>query len=505
MAIASSSRAWCGWLYGTTACVRSIHPSPVLPAPLASTISTIDVHMPALLREVLPAERPHLLPAVDRLLDPVGRAVVIEEAVAGPVIAVELVVLARLLQLGLVLVDLLRGRGAVLVAEQAEERARQPRGQGVRRDRLLLGQLVLHHPAAPQLDRAVDALLPAGEEEGLAPARAGAEQPDLAVVPRLAAQPLHRGLGVADHLVVGNAAGGARLRGDVVGLALAEPLVKVMADRRVAVMGEAAGALAVPFVPAGHMVNEDHARERAGTRRPRGIGRDRVAIVADDPDGLRNHAFVGHTCLPSFELYLRPSSSLRRARATRGDRAMGPRLVDYLLYEPEESGILWIKFNRPDRMNALVGTSEENGTVAKVGEYMRAGDDDPNVRVIVLTGVGRGFCSGANLGSRAGADITGENFPGNRGAHEGPDAARQHFFHGFTDLHRDISLIRKPTIAMINGAAVGSGMDMALHCDIRIGCEKTRLIGYHNAGQIFENGGCYYLPKMVGLGRALTI
>lgn len=182
---------------------------------------------------------------------------------------------------------------------------------------------------------------------------------------------------------------------------------------------------------------------------------------------------------------------------------MGPKLVDHLLYEPEPSGILWIRFNRPDKMNALVGTAEENGTVAKVGEYMRAGDDDPNVRVIVLTGVGKGFCSGANLGQKAPPEVTGENFPGARGAHEGPDATRQHFFHGFTDLHRDISLIRKPTIAMINGPAVGSGMDMALHCDIRIGCERTRFIGYHNAGQIIENGGSYYLPKMVGLGRAL--
>jgi len=49
---------------------------------------------------------------------------------------------------------------------------------------------------------------------------------------------------------------------------------------------------------------------------------------------------------------------------------MAPKLVDYLLYEPEDSGILWIKFNRPEQMNALVGTAEENGTVAKVGEYM---------------------------------------------------------------------------------------------------------------------------------------
>lgn len=182
---------------------------------------------------------------------------------------------------------------------------------------------------------------------------------------------------------------------------------------------------------------------------------------------------------------------------------MGPKLVDYLTYEPEESGILWIRFNRPDKLNALIGSSHENGTVAKVGEYMRAGDDDPNVRVIVLTGVGRVFCAGADLRTKPSEDITGPHFQGNRGSHEGPDAARQHFFHGFTKLHRDISLIRKPTIAMINGPAVGSGMDMALHCDIRIGCDKTRFVAYHNAGQIIENGGSYYLPKMVGLGRAL--
>lgn len=182
---------------------------------------------------------------------------------------------------------------------------------------------------------------------------------------------------------------------------------------------------------------------------------------------------------------------------------MGPRLVDYLLYEPEDNGILWIKFNRPESLNSLVGRAEENGTVAKVGEYMRAGDDDPNVRVIVLTGVGRGFCSGVNMRGNDSEEMTGERFPGNRGSLEGPDEARSSFFHGFTKLHRDISLVRKPTIAMINGPAVGSGMDMALQCDIRLGCEKTRFMGYQQAGQIVENGGSYYLPKMVGLGRAL--
>src|SRR5918997_2490897 len=105
---------------------------------------------------------------------------------------------------------------------------------------------------------------------------------------------------------------------------------------------------------------------------------------------------------------------------------MGPKLVDYLLYEPEDNGILWIKFNRPERMNALIGSAEEHGTVAKVGEYMRAADDDPQVRVIVLTGVGRGFCSGADMKRDIPDDMKGDNFSGNRGTLEGPDASREH-------------------------------------------------------------------------------
>ena len=54
-------------------------------------------------------------------------------------------------------------------------------------------------------------------------------------------------------------------------------------------------------------------------------------------------------------------------------------LVPHLLYEKEDNGILWIKFNRPDRLNAVIGGAELNGTIAKVGEYMRAGDDDPEL------------------------------------------------------------------------------------------------------------------------------
>ena len=82
---------------------------------------------------------------------------------------------------------------------------------------------------------------------------------------------------------------------------------------------------------------------------------------------------------------------------------MGPKLVDHLLYEKEDSGILWIKFNRPERMNALIGNSEENGTVAKVGEYMRAGDDDPGRPSHRADGSGPGLLLGrGHEGRRAG-------------------------------------------------------------------------------------------------------
>lgn len=165
-------------------------------------------------------------------------------------------------------------------------------------------------------------------------------------------------------------------------------------------------------------------------------------------------------------------------------------VVPHLLYEPEGNGILWVKFNRPEKMNALLGDS-----MTKLVEYMRAADDDPNIRVIVVTGVGRAFCSGVDFSV---GDSRHEEL-------RGPDASRQQFLYQTQVPFYDISQIRKPTIAMINGAAVGMGMDIALHCDLRIGCENTRFFTYQNLGQIIENGGCYWLPHIAGLGRALEL
>ncbi len=170
-------------------------------------------------------------------------------------------------------------------------------------------------------------------------------------------------------------------------------------------------------------------------------------------------------------------------------------LVDHLSYEAEESGILWIKFNRPDRLNALHGFTDHDSTMRKLGEYMRAGDADESIRVIVVTGIGRAFCAGADMKSES-TDLPTDG---------GIDGHRQHFSEHFTPLFRDISMIRKPTIAMLNGAAVGAGLDIALHCDIRLGCENTRFFTYQNVGQIPENGALYLLPRIVGMGRALEL
>jgi enoyl-CoA hydratase/carnithine racemase len=175
---------------------------------------------------------------------------------------------------------------------------------------------------------------------------------------------------------------------------------------------------------------------------------------------------------------------------------MAPELVDYLLYEPEpDTGICWIKFNRPDRMNALYGVGGPDGSVFKMLEYMRAADEDPDVRVIVVTGVGRAFCAGIDVtSSRTG------------GAHDvdDPDYDRNRFYHETTPPFLDISrTIKKPTIAMVNGAAVGMGMDIALQCDLRVGSEFSRFLTYQSVGQIPENGALYMLPRIMGLGLAL--
>lgn len=162
---------------------------------------------------------------------------------------------------------------------------------------------------------------------------------------------------------------------------------------------------------------------------------------------------------------------------------------EHLIYEPEPGGIAWVRINNPEKMNALAPDTLEG-----VNYYMEQADADPNIRVIVLTGVKNAFCSGSDQ-SRPIPLVTEER-------DTGPDAHRQNMAQGQkrTKAIRDL---KKPTIAMVNGPAVGAGMGIASYTDIRIGCEHAKFYAYR--GQIPEQGDCWNLPKIVGISRALEI
>src|SRR4030088_1131006 len=193
----------------------------------------------------------HLDPAIHCLLGPVEWQGAIEDAVGSTIVAVELVHLAVLLELALVLVHLFRARRAVVVAEYAEQRATEVRRHFDRRDGRLGIELLLahHHAAAPEVDACVDVFPLAGIDEGVPTTRTGAENADLAIVIGLRAYPLHCGLGIADHLGVGNAAVGDAFGGEVVRVALSRTLVEVSADRDIAVMREPTRRLNVELAP----------------------------------------------------------------------------------------------------------------------------------------------------------------------------------------------------------------------------------------------------------------
>src|SRR5689334_17076070 len=161
---------------------------------------------------------PDFLPAVDGLLGAIRRrTVVIEKSVACAIVAVELVVLARLLELFLVAVHLLGRRSFIVVAEKAEHGTGKVLREIDRRNRLLGRQLFFRSSdaAAPAFDECVDAFEFAGGEKSVTAAGACSENADFAVPVGLRADKLQRAFEIAEHLVVRHTAGGANFGADV--------------------------------------------------------------------------------------------------------------------------------------------------------------------------------------------------------------------------------------------------------------------------------------------------
>jgi enoyl-CoA hydratase/carnithine racemase len=158
-----------------------------------------------------------------------------------------------------------------------------------------------------------------------------------------------------------------------------------------------------------------------------------------------------------------------------------------LFYETD-GHIATITLNRPERMNAISGPM-----LRSFSRALSDADHDPNVRVIVITGAGRGFCAGLDLKDFAGGTGIGNNTGGTRfDLRESPPMV----------LHTT----DKPVLCALNGAAAGYGMDLALGCDIRIASDQGKLAAVAVRRNVLpESGGTWLLPRLVGWSKAAEV
>src|SRR5437899_5739113 len=150
-----------------------------------------------------------------------------------------------------------------------------------------------------------------------------------------------------------------------------------------------------------------------------------------------------------------------------------------------EGGVGWIRFNRPEKMNAI-GTL----TRKQLGEAIKQAERDEAVRVVVLTGSGRAFCSGADVTEMVqGAGMRTPEDVGN--------VLRNEYMPMLTRLRT----MPKPVIAAMNGPAIGIGASFALACDIRIATLESYLLeAFVNIGLPPDGGESWLLPSLVGPG-----
>ena len=165
-------------------------------------------------------------------------------------------------------------------------------------------------------------------------------------------------------------------------------------------------------------------------------------------------------------------------------------MSDILEKEVSESGVLTLRMNRPDVLNSL----NSDIVFALIDAFNNAAEDD-NVRAIVLTGNGRGFC--------AGADLAGGNWPSEEGMTPG-DITANSMEIGFNPLVRAVVDSPKPVITAINGVAAGGGVGLALSGDLVLAAEsaKFRLVFAPQLGIIPDVGASWLVPNLVGRARA---
>ncbi|HEX7006480.1 MAG TPA: 2-(1,2-epoxy-1,2-dihydrophenyl)acetyl-CoA isomerase PaaG [Alphaproteobacteria bacterium] len=159
-----------------------------------------------------------------------------------------------------------------------------------------------------------------------------------------------------------------------------------------------------------------------------------------------------------------------------------------VLYDCRD-GFATVTLNRPDKLNAF--------TAAMHAELRAALDDAarrPDVRAVLLTGAGRGFCAGQDLSERV-------QKPG-----DPPRDAGASLEATYNRLVRQIRALEMPVVAAVNGVAAGAGCNIALACDIVLAARSARFIqSFSKIGLIPDAGGTWQLPRLVGRARALGL
>ena len=167
-----------------------------------------------------------------------------------------------------------------------------------------------------------------------------------------------------------------------------------------------------------------------------------------------------------------------------------------ILYDVKDK-VLTITLNRPDRLNAYTGQMQSN----LIEAFDKAGKDD-GIRAIIVTGAGRGFCAGADLG--AGGNTFNREVRNNKGETEGIKDDPEWMRDGGGRTALAIFDCPKPIIAAFNGPAVGVGVTMTLPMDIRIASEEAKFgFVFARRGLVPEAASSWFLPRVVGINKAL--
>lgn len=163
---------------------------------------------------------------------------------------------------------------------------------------------------------------------------------------------------------------------------------------------------------------------------------------------------------------------------------------EQIILTADDGGVRTITMNRPDVLNAF------NDELLKgLRSAVRAAEKDKSVRCVVITGAGRAFCSGQDLG-----DVR-KRYEGNEAIEFG-----QHLRELYNPLILKIRTIEKPVIASVNGVAAGAGCSLALACDIRVAAESASFIqAFINVGLIPDSAATLMLPRLIGISRAMEM